>query len=330
MSKVDFEYYPHVVDLIWEHISDPCTVYTAGQVCSSWRTRALKVIYRRLSAELDLSNGRWYLWMWADSGKAHVRYLLDSEAEPPSHPPDASSDSPPLQVDMPTLTPTLSSNIPVLDLDLANRYTKVLDLPWPAELRDSPASWLPFGLFGLSTLQITRVHIEDCGDAEGTGPTQVYFWFSYEASRITIAAHNVNTLVLTITVEKPLNIDALFDADVFLSDQLHPESYAATELVIVLQRYQNDYKFSSSTLAGDIAHYISSMWSELHITVVGAEGSLAEEDGHAYARLQTGVMNDTAFQSPAAKHRVKFLTHAEYEALVGPETYKLHCVPDFW
>lgn len=49
MSKVDFEYYPHSADVIWDFMPD-CSVLVTGQVCWSWRYRASKRLYHHLGA----------------------------------------------------------------------------------------------------------------------------------------------------------------------------------------------------------------------------------------------------------------------------------------
>lgn len=324
MSKVDFEYYPHIVDLIWEHISDPCTVYTAGHVCSTWRKRAIKVIYRRMSMSAELDNGWWYLWMWAEGGEVHIKYLLEPEFQTPPDTPEASPASPPLGVDV----PVLNSDMPMLDIDLAKRYTEVLDLHWHSGSLDFPTPCLPSALCSLSRVHTTRVHIDGVGDyfdAEGMGPTQVYFWFCGHASKIKIAAHNVKTLVLSISLEKPAPFEPVFD-DVRLSDQLCAASYTATDVVIVFQHESDASKFRSSKLAIEVATYIGGSIAHFRITVVGAEEFVKHKE--AYASFKEDVRSSLSYRSSEAEHNLRFLTHAEYGALVGPETYKLHCVPE--
>lgn len=305
MSKVDFEYYPHIVDNIWKHISDPRTVYAAGQVCSSWRKRALATIYRHLSANTGL--GGWNLWMKTDGKDIHLKYLV-----------------PATRAGMLLGSSTTWTGAPGLDEDIAARHTEILDVDWTSA--SMPADAAVKLAAKLTKLHTMRVHTGDHGDLEGIGMTQVYSWFSRETPWITVIAHKAKTLVLLITVERPVVVDGLFDDEVRLSRQLLKESYAASDLVLVFRPYEVVPRFTSKTLARDVAYYIGVTCASFRITVVGAETLLRDEVGGPYENFKAAALRQLAARNP--EHGVRFMTHEEYEAAVGPETYGLHCVPD--
>lgn len=293
MSRVDFEYYPHIIDLIWEHISDPITVHAAGQVCSSWRKRALKVIYRHLSAEQSRTG--WNLWMKTDNERIPVKYQIPA---------------------------TFSG--PKLDSSVAARHTEILDVIWPRKVSTPDAAVKLAEKF--PNLHTMRIHTGQGGDLEGTGATQVYSWFSRETHRVTIKAHKADTLVLLITVEKPVVVDGLFDDDLRLSRQLLQACYAAKDLVVVFRPYEVAPRFTSATLARDVAEYLGVTCEYFGITVVGAETLIRDEIGGGYDNFRTAVLHRLAARN--SEHGVRFVTHDEYKSAIAPETYELHCVPD--
>ncbi|EJT49665.1 hypothetical protein A1Q1_01163 [Trichosporon asahii var. asahii CBS 2479] len=292
MSKVDFEFYPHIVDLIWEHITDP---YTAGQVCTSWRKRALKLIYHHLSA--DMHNGRWRLWMKTDDEDIHCKYLL------------AGADT-----------------APTLDSDAAARHTEILDVLWPRTWSGGSTTAKLAEKF--PRLHTMRVHTKEYGDLKGIGETQVYSWFSRETSRVTIRAHEAQTLVVLIAVERAPLSDGLFDIEMRLSRQLLQACYDAKDLVVVFNPHPvaGAPRISSAPLARDVAEYLGVTCNSFNITVVGAESLLRDEVGGAYENFKSAVLRKLAARNSG--HGVRFVTHEEYKAVVGRETYKLHCVPD--
>ncbi|EJT49664.1 hypothetical protein A1Q2_08432 [Trichosporon asahii var. asahii CBS 8904] len=215
MSKVDFEYYPHLVDIIWEHISEPITVYTAGQVCSSWRQRFLKVIYRYLSAQPDDAGSSF--WTKADRGAYFLKYYL----------PNAKAENNQRDFEF------AFKVAPALDTASATRLTHSLDVFWPDyKPKRRIATELTKTFPALRTM---RVHTTSEGLLDGVGSTQVYSWYSRSASRISIAARGAETLVLLITVETPLVVHALLGDDIGLHHQLEKECYSASQVVVILQ-----------------------------------------------------------------------------------------------
>lgn len=272
MSKVDLEYYPHIVDLIWEHMSDPRTVYAAGQVCSSWRKRALATVYRHLSAEPGL--GGWKLRMKTDGEDFPLKYLM----------PTTKAGVP---LSMPLGTSIFSKIGPGLDGDMAARHTEILDVLWPpASMPADAAVKLADKLPKLHTM---RMHSNLRGDLEGTGATQVYSWFSRDTPEISVKAHKATTVVLLITVERPVVVDGLFDDEVRLSQQLLKESYAASDLVLVFRPYEVAPRFTSQTLARDVAYYVGVTCASFNITVVGAETLLRDEVGGPYENFKAAA-----------------------------------------
>lgn len=312
MSKVDFEYYPHIVDLIWEHIP-ASEVYLAGQVSSSWRERALKRVYRHLT--IEMCDRGWRFWMWTpDAEDIYAKYFV----------PCQQSDR------FPNLWQVVPERHPAFSFDLAARYTEVLDLrEITDELRlGDPPLKLDEAFPRLHTL---RMLMECGGEAEviSVAATQVYSWYSSEFYRVNITAHNANCIVLTIRVERPEEWFSIFDGEARLSEQLQPVSFTADKLVIVFEsdRYSFQHRFSCDEVIRDVLNYLGETWASFSITIVGAEILLQERSEKTYASLKSAIL--LRLESQSSDHGVQLLTHAEYEARVGHNTYQLHCVSNF-
>lgn len=257
MTKADLEYFPHVVDRIWDFLP-ASSAYLAGQVCFSWRQRALKVIYRHLAVEP--CDAGWRFWMRSEPPDIYVKYLLSKDDLLSRH--------------LATQNRSKPTPEPALDLSAA-RHTEVLDALCSWE-PGSPASPLrAIGRFpGLHTM---RVHIDSDGRAEGAGATQVFFWFSGDAFQISVAAHGAHTLVLAVIPEVSMVYNAVFDGNIRLAEQLAPASYGAAELVLVF--LEGEAQYSIKEVARDLALYLGTSWEMFRITVVGAETLVVGEGG---------------------------------------------------
>lgn len=306
MSKVDFEYYPHLVDLIWEHIP-ASEVYLAGQVSSSWRERALKRVYRHLT--IEMCDRGWRFWMWtADSADIYAKYFL------PCRPSDRSGG-----------WKVLPERHPTFSVDVAARYTEVLDLKAPTNSLRLGAP--PLKLHAtFSRLHTTRVHT--AGGAKGFGATQVYFFNTRDSDKIKIEAPKAECIVLTITVGQPHGWFHVFAGNARLEKHLKPGTYTAKKLVIVFERHQPQPALSQDEVTRDVVHYLGRRGKRLAITVVGTDVLLRDQSWEASVWLKAAILHELDAQRP--NHGVKLFTHEEYEALVGRETYQVHCVSNFF
>lgn len=304
MSKVDFEYYPHVVNLIWEHIPDS-SVYLAGQVSSSWRERALKRAYQHLTIE-ECDRG-WRFWMYTpDAADICAKYFL------PFPPSDLS----------PAFWAVMEKH-PTFSVDVAARYTQVLDLEGPTDtlgLDDPPLQLTEM----FSALHTTRVHGTG---GWGFGATQVFFWHSRDSAEVSIKAPEAECIVLTIRVGQLQQTD-MFNRAPNLGTHLRPGSYKAEKVVIVFERHGLQPDLSQDQVTRDIVPYLGQRRAAPSITVVGAESLLIDRSCEAAVALKAAILRQLDAQSP--DHGVRLLTHEEYEAHVGSETYQLHSVPNFF
>lgn len=72
--------------------------------------------------------------------------------------------------------------------------------------------------------------------------------------------------------------------------------------------------------------YLGECSASFHITVGGAESILEYGAGESFETFKAAVLGQLALYGG---HEVRFMTDEEYAAAVGPDTYALHCVPDF-
>lgn len=323
MSKVDFEYYPHLVDLIFEHI--PASfVHTAGQVCHSWRKRANRIAYRHLATEEW--EGGWRMWTkTARPEDIPARYHVPCDKSERIDNVSASDPSP-------------AAHAPI-DLDEVARSTETVDLLWfrpgYGTHSDSPTPPLRFLQRVFPKLRTLRVYIKGeyrgrRGDLiEGLGAVQVFNTrVNFSGIFFTIAAHRAELIILCMNVYRNRTLNSLRGRT--LSQQLNEACYSAADLVVVFREEPVNpgpvkLKFCNMThLARTVVEYLDRVWESIHIKVVGCEVLLRSAAEYKYFK-------DIATQYLCAENgeqRVELFTHEEYEALVGPETYKLLAVPD--
>lgn len=305
MPKANLEYFPHIVDMIFEHIP-ACALHIASQVCSSWRARAEEVYLRHLIVK-PYGTG----WKFSIKKEFALHQCLEYYM-----PCGAPQPHPPLLYDPYRQTQLREHHRPLLPE--MTPLVQILDVfYYDIGYEEETAYRLLLDQF--KNLQVTRGTARCYFPMRGAGDTQVFFVSWEDCLDMRVLTGPAKTVVLCILGTS--STSTLLQGNPiqsFLSAQL-AHSSDVTEFVFVLHpEMLRDGSGYSAWLADDLAVAMLGCWQTADVTLVGSEGGCTKFNSRLESHLQEAD----------GDHVMQLLSHAQYEALVGTEIYNLHCVWD--
>lgn len=306
MPKANLEYFPHIVDMIFEHIP-ACALHIASQVCSSWRTRAEEVYLQHLIVK-PYGTG----WKFSIKKEFVLHQCLEYYM-----PCGAPQPHPPLLYDPYRQTQLREHHRPLLPE--MTPLVQILDVfYYDIGYKEETAYRLLLDQF--KNLQVTRGTARCYFPMRGAGETQVFFVSWEDCLHMQLSTGPVQTLVLSFSFSDDDDDDVLRGNP--LQTLLLTQSGNIGEIVFVLwlDMLRGDRE---RAMAYDLAEVLRKCWKSAKVGKVTMVGF---DPGQVHLPFKARLSSELG--DAHGDSRLKLLSHTEYEALVGTETYNLHCVWD--
>ncbi|EKC97231.1 hypothetical protein A1Q2_08449 [Trichosporon asahii var. asahii CBS 8904] len=313
-ATIDHQYYPHIIDGIWQSI-DCFGALTTRMVSRDWNLRAHRVLLRHVAAT-QIGDGVKMTPVDRTQPQQPVPHSYGVFFVPARTGESGPAEAPP--------------TIPLLDA------IRVIDIATPVSEEHAFLCYsLLQQLHQRGKLETVRLWLQEGCDLVTYGKTQVLHarWDNYPSVEMHGAEHVVLNLVSASSEYSPVFTVMGPDLDLWHDIKLLPSIHTLKSVTIILKHeFQEDignrpYFDADEDLpwyANYLCDSLQTVWLQFPTRLVGLEDVFKHEPHRIALREHMIRYLEETETCEIVRHNLHIITRQEYEAVVGSEAYRLH------